>query len=219
MLNTLITHLQIFGIGFSLGIAGPCLLVCTPVILAYTAGTKRKYRDVLGDIFIFLAGRLAAYMALGYLAGMSGLLLRQFINPDFAVFLKPLAGIFSIILGFLIFIYKDTDPFACPGSHKKIYNFGGIFAFGFLIGITPCAPLTALLFEIILISKNGLEGASYAFSFGLGTFLASLLVLGALGSVFTWIPAKVLKSNISRMIFKTVCALFLISMGLYLVLL
>ncbi len=219
MLNALITHLQLFGIGFSLGIAGPCLLVCTPALLAYTSGTKRRWSGVLGDVLTFLSGRLAAYICLGFLAGLSALVLRRFINSGLISFFKPAAGIFTIILGVLVFVYKDTDTCECRSNGKRIYNFGGLFVFGFLIGITPCAPLTALLFEIVLISKNGLEGASYALSFGLGTALSGLIVLGLLGGALARLPVNVLKSNTARIVFKWICSIFLISMGLVLIIL
>ena len=76
MIGTVITHLQIFGIGFSFGIAGPCLLLCTPVIVAYAAASHRNWIATLSNIFVFLSGRLFAYMVLGYLAGFSGTVLR-----------------------------------------------------------------------------------------------------------------------------------------------
>ena len=55
-----LTLLQLFGIGFAFGMAGPCLFSCTPILMAYIAGSNRRYKDALANIFIFLFGRLAA---------------------------------------------------------------------------------------------------------------------------------------------------------------
>lgn len=218
MLNALLTSLQIFGIGFSFGIAGPCFLNCAPILITYIAGSKKKWTEALNDISIFLGGRLLAYIILGALAGLSGGLLRHFTNSNLILFFKPLAGIISILLG--ISVLKIKEPFIseCKPSHNKIYNLGGLFALGFLIGISPCAPLLALLFEITLISKTAFEGMSYGASFGLGTLFSGFLVVGILTGVLNWLPARFLKSKISNFVFKITCALLLILFGLSLIL-
>ncbi len=230
MFNTLITHLQIFGIGFTFGIIGPCLLICTPAVITYIAGTKRRWHDVLTDTLIFLSGRMLAYIALGYLAGLSANFFAQFTNAGLTKFFRPLGGVFSIALGILVLLYKESGldhckaghiaatPACASGAAAGLANFGGLLGLGFLMGVTPCAPLVALLFEIGLISHNGIEGALYAFSFGLGTFLSSLIVIGALAGLLAWLPAGVLKSKTGKRAFKIVCALFLILLGLSLIL-
>ena len=221
-MGTLITHLQIFVIGFTFGIAGPCLLVCTPPIITYIAGTKKKFKDFLGDIIIFLTGRLSAYLALGYLAGLSAGLIRAFAAPQIAGLLRSLGGVTTVALGILVLFYKEPDTCECKGISGRIppqvWNFGGVFTLGFFMGIMPCAPLLALLFEIVLMSKSGLEGASYALSFGLGTFLSGLIVITALASFLTVLPAKLLKSKVSKIIFKIACAIFLMILGFGLIL-
>ena len=60
MLNSFITYLQIFGIGFSFGLIGPCFLTCTPVLLTYIAGRKKGTAEVFKDIFTFLI-RISQY--------------------------------------------------------------------------------------------------------------------------------------------------------------
>ena len=78
MVNFLITHLQVFGIGFSFGMAGPCFLLCTPILITYITGSKKNWADAFKDILSFLSGRLIAYIALGFLAGLSGSVLKNF---------------------------------------------------------------------------------------------------------------------------------------------
>ena len=217
MSNTFITHLQIFGIGFSFGIIGPCFLVCTPILITYIAGREKRWRGVFGDLFTFLSGRLVSYVILGFLAGLSSALVARFTSSNLALIFKPLGGLISILLGILVLVNKENVHDACKTSHGKVYNFGGLFTLGFIIGVTPCAPLVALLLEIALISKTALEGASYALSFGLGTFFSGLVVVGILAGILTGVAAKVLRSRTSNLIFRIACASLLILLGLGLI--
>jgi thiol:disulfide interchange protein DsbD len=218
MLNTAITDLQIFGIGFSFGIAGPCFLFCTPVLITYLLGRKERWHEALGDILVFLTGRLSAYVLLGSLAGLSGAVLRRFIGPPAAAFINPAAGAVSIMLGILVLVYKEPVLCACGGSPaRKIYGFGSLFTLGFIIGISPCAPLTALLLQIALMSRSVVDGASYAFFFGLGTFLSGLLVVGALTGVIGGLIRKLVRSGPAAAIFRAACAALLILLGLGLI--
>ena len=206
MLNTFITYLQIFGIGFSFGIAGPCLLTCMPVLITYIAGSKTcppandiragRQAKVFRDIFTFLSGRLLAYVLLGALAGLSGVALKKFTSSSLSLYLGPLAGAVTIL--FAIIILTNTLPKNChceePKATKQfLFNFGGIFVFGFLIGISPCVPLLALLFDIAVMSRGLLDGIFYTFFFGLGTFLSGLITIGVIAGLLTRVPAAFVK--------------------------
>lgn len=217
MYNDLITHLQIFGIGFTFAIAGPCLLVCTPILLTYIAGRQDKWPRALADISIFLFGRLSAYAALGAVAGGSGYYLRHFIKSDFTPYFNLVSGMISILLGMAVFIRKDPPICANKVSHNKIYDFGSVLVLGFLIGVSPCPPLAALLFEIALISKSVFEGASYALSFGLGTFLAGLIVIGTIAGILKGFTRNIIHSKRAGIIFKILCSVLLILFGLGLI--
>jgi sulfite exporter TauE/SafE len=211
--NTAITFLQIFGIGFSFGIIGPCFLVCTPVLITYVVASKKEFILRLKDIVVFFFGRLLAYVSLGFLAGLSALVLRQFASSKLVLFFRPLSGIISILLGLFILMHKDDLSFACKSAQNKVYNFGSLFLLGFIVGITPCAPLVALLFEITLISKTPFTGMFYALFFGLGAFLSGLLVVGTFTGILTGVTARLLRSEKSRLIFRIICALLLILLG------
>jgi sulfite exporter TauE/SafE len=255
MHNTFITHLQIFGIGLSFGLAGPCFLTCMPILITYLAGKKGPWAGAMRDIFIFLTGRLAAYCLLGSAAGLSAGVLNRFTHPETASFFKPLAGAISILLGILILVSKDktgekaqcaviaSDCKAKPKQERSNLKNGllqplrpstgsrrtlslpkgrglamtNLFALGFALGIAPCAPLAALLFEIALMSKSALDGASYALSFGMGTFISGLIVAGAVAGIIKWIPSKILKSKTSSLIFRIACAILLMLLGVSLI--
>jgi thiol:disulfide interchange protein DsbD len=218
MFNTALTYLQIFGIGFSFGFAGPCFLFCTPVLITYLLGRSQRWQEASRDIVIFLIGRLLAYVLLGALAGASGAILRRFINPSAAVFISPLSGAVSIILGVFVLIYKDPVTCACAsGPARKIYGYGSLFTLGFILGVSPCAPLTALLLEIALMSKSAIEGASYTFFFGLGTLLSGIIVIGALAGIIGGLAKRLVKSKVAATSFRIACAGFLILLGTWLI--
>ena len=218
MLNSLITHLQIFGIGLSFGIAGPCFLVCTPILITYILGRREAPASTAVDIVVFLSGRLFAYIVLGALAGASGAALRHFAESNAGFALRPLGGIISILLGLVVLVRKEGTACARKAGHNKVYDFGSLLALGFIIGISPCPPLIALLLEIALMSKSAFEGASYAFSFGLGTFLSGLIVIGALAGILKGIVGKLVRSKGISMFFRVACALLLILLGIGLLL-
>lgn len=203
----LIPGLQVFSIGFILGLTGPCLLYCLPVILALSAGVKENYKKILLGIVTFLSGRLLAYIVLGNLAGVSGFILRRFTDSRFSFYLKPIAGVISIAFGVWIF-FRQKNQNACQ-SHK-ILTSSGFFIFGFVVGISPCPPLMGLLLEIALISKVPLQGAIYGLIFGLGTFLSGFILAAGLSGVLNRLP--------KNRIFKGIYALVLILFGIIFIL-
>ena len=213
MLNTIITHLQIFGIGFSFGIAGPCFLVCTPILITYIVGRDKEWAESFADISIFLFGRLIAYVALGALAGLSGIVLRRFTEANLARYINPLGGAVCIILGVLALFYRDPGTCCRKSGHNKIYDAGSLLLLGFAIGVSPCAPLIALLFEIALMSKSVIEGAGYALSFGLGTFLSGLIVVGALAGILKGFTRRIIHSRTGNIVFRVICAILLVALG------
>ena len=214
MLNLLITHLQIFGIGFSLGIAGPCLIICAPVICAYTAASHKNWRQSASNIFVFLSGRLFAYLILGYLAGLSGTALRHFTDSNLSVFFKPLSGVVTIIFGVALLLHKKETDCCRKEFSESAYCFGSLFLLGFSIGMAPCAPLIAILFNIAMMSKSALDGLAYAFSFGMGTLFSGMIAISVLTGFVRWIPSSLVRSERSNLIFRIICAALLIILGI-----
>ena len=209
----MVTYFQLFGIGFGFGLAGPCLLVCAPVLITYVAGRQATWRQALRDIFIFLLGRFLAYLILGYLAGLSGIILRRFCNLSLIPIVKALGGAIIILLG--IYVLWGREPIArlCKCKANPIFNFSGLFMLGFIMGVFPCAPLLALLLEITLISKTAFAGMLYALFFGLGTLISGLIVIGSLAGIFSWLPSRIVKSKRSDLVFRIICALLLVLLG------
>jgi sulfite exporter TauE/SafE len=217
MIDNLITHLQLFVIGFSFGVAGPCLFSCTPVIVAFVAGVRPGWGRMLSNIFVFLSGRFASYVLLGLLAGLSGAVLRQFTSSSVCLLFKPLAGAVSILFAVLLFTYKECS--LCPAGTSRFdrYGKGALLVFGFSLGMAPCAPLLAVLFDIALMSKHPLDALAYAMSFGMGTFLSGLISISVLTGLIKFIPQKFLKSRASIITFKITCAAVLVIFGIGLI--
>lgn len=215
----LIPALQIFSIGFILGLSGPCLLYCLPITLALTAGLKDDYKKIVLGIIVFLSGRLVAYVILGFLAGASGVILRQFTDSRISFYLKPAAGIISIAFGIYILFYnRRKREEGCPGRARGVLHSGGFFIFGFFVGISPCPPLMGLLAEIMLISRTFLQGAVYGLMFGLGTFLSGLIIAAGLSGAISLFPKNVVMPIASSRIFKGICAAVLIAFGILFIL-
>ncbi len=213
MISDALTYWQLFGIGFSFGFAGPCLFTCAPVLLVYITGKQSKIRQVFSDIFIFLCGRLLAYLLLGYLAGLSGVILRQFTGSKLLPVLKTSAGAVIILLAIQVWAGRGfgTQRFC---RAKQALNCGSLALLGFIVGVFPCAPLLALLFEIALISKSGIAGLTHSLFFGLGTFLSGFIVIGVLSGALTLLPRKLFGSGLSNRIFRWLCAALLILLGI-----
>jgi sulfite exporter TauE/SafE len=216
--NTLLTHFQLIGIGLSLGLAGPCVLTCTSIIASYTAGSKKDFRETMADVFVFTLGRFSAYAVLGGIAGLSGGLLNRFTGPQTGVLFKTAAGAVSILLGVYMLVRKtQASSSGCKTAPHQFYSGGGLFVLGLTMGLSPCPPLAALLLEIALISKNVPDGVAYASSFGLGTLMASIIVIGGLTGLLNRLPLKIFRSEKASLVLKISCAAFLILFGLWLI--
>ena len=185
---------EIFSIGFAMGMAGPCLLYCVPLIFAFTLGAGKQFNKTIIDILVFLSARFLAYIILAFFAAMSGILLRKVIGPQPVFYFKPLAGVVSIGLGLLVLLRKDAKETECRVPAKDISSLGGLFVLGFLVGISPCAPLVFLLSDIALLSKSAGEGILYGIAFGLGTFIPAFLITAGLAGLFKKVTQKLLRS-------------------------
>jgi sulfite exporter TauE/SafE len=217
--DTLLTHLQILGIGFSFGMAGPCLLTCAPVLVTYILGREGRWTAAAGRILIFAAGRIAAYTALGALAGVSGSLIRRYADAGaVAAFVNPLAGAISILLGIAVLANKDRPLCDCGRAGNGTCQSAGLLALGFVTGARACAPLITLLTEIAMISKSAAEGALYAFSFGIGTAAATMVSVGAIAGVAGGLAGRFLRSASALRAFRIACAALLMILGAWIIL-
>lgn len=210
----MLTFLQLIAIGFSFGIAGQCLFVCTPLLATYILSKHENRMQMFRDVCTFLFARLAAYLVLGAVAGFSGALVQRWAASHAASSLHIISGILIIALAILS-LFAIT-PHACVCSRTThLTQRGSLILLGFCMGIVPCAPLIALLFEIALISKSMLHGVLYALCFGIGTVCSGLLVIAAISGVVHWFPRMltVLQAQKTQLMFRITCAVLLVAFG------
>jgi sulfite exporter TauE/SafE len=205
----IVTSFQIFAIGAGMAAAGPCLVSCLPLILAYTWGGEGRMRLKLGSIGIYLSGRLIAYVLLGACAGLSAAALKGFTSHAVGASARLAAGLISIGLGILFIMPGERS--GCPGSHGKLAA-GSVFLAGFVTGISPCGPLLALLSEIVLISRNAWQGAWFGLAFGLGTFLSAFAVTAGFSGVIHHLSSAAPEKR--RRLLRIFCGAALIVMGI-----
>jgi sulfite exporter TauE/SafE len=209
---------------------GPCLAYTAPLLLPYIGATKTSWRAGLRIGLMFSLGRIAALAILGALATVAFKSINRFFPPHRSSYLYLVTALFVVILGILIVLGKG---FRVP-LHKKRYtpkpsndlsdlnDFNGfndysgtesMLFLGFLIGISPCAPLVAVLTYIACVAENIASGILYAVSFGIGAAFPPI-VLGALVGI---LPERIFRTAKLRRIFQVVCGVVLILFGLQLV--
>ena len=214
-----VVSLQMLAIGFTFGLSGPCLLVCGPVMALYFSGQQEGTRRTLIKLAIFLSGRVAAYVVLGALAGLSASHLRALTGPTVFQQVQAAGGAFIIFLVYRGVRVPGCAAPAAASSSRAVEGIGlaSLFALGAVFGISPCPPLLALLSEVVLVARSPLQGALYTLAFGLGTFASGLLAIGAAGGLAARLPRWLFGAHAGRrVLYRKVCALIMVGVGFWL---
>lgn len=219
-IDNILTFVQLFTIGFTFGLSAPCIVVCMPALFFYVSNKTDNIFEAIIKISILLAGRLLAYMFLGILIGFSMQKIQHFLGFIEFPGIKLLAGIIIVLFGVSVWRNQTKTKDVCAKkliSHQKMQNdFSYLFILGFIIGISPCAPLIALLFEMVLFVKSPLQGLLFLTAFGFGTFLSGLLVFGVMNGLFKFIANKTFFSHPKfQDIYRKISAVLIIILGLY----
>lgn len=205
--------IELFTAGLVLG-TSQCVISCAPMLVLYVAGTREGWREGLKATLIFSLSRLFAYVLLGLMAGFLGVFLADFLQePGFGSYFWLSAGAFISLLGVLVILGKEPHLHFCRALSQHTVNDStkSMALLGFIVGVTPCAPLLGILTYIAFSVKDSLMGAFYAFCFGVGTaIITPILVLGVLSSV---LPRLLFKSPRIFDIFKRSCGLLLLFFG------
>ena len=205
--------LRLLAAGIGMG-WGPCLALSGPILLPYIAATKEDWREGLRTSAAFSLGRLLALAILGGLASVAFASINRFFPPHRSGYLYLALAVFIVLMGVLVVLGTGFRvPFyRILKQQMAERGTASILLLGFLIGISPCATLVAILTYIACVATNALYGAVYALSFGLGTVLP-LMVLGPLVG---FLPGRVFKSATSLRVFRATCGAILILFGLQL---
>ncbi len=97
--------ISLFLQGLLLG-AGPCLLVCGPVLIPYLASTQKTWKEGFAAALIFLAAKFLVYVLLGTIFGYLGALLLNISRP-----ICMALTLFIFFLGIFIILDKNRRPF------------------------------------------------------------------------------------------------------------
>ena len=200
--------------GFTMG-WGPCLAYTAPLLLPYVGGTKTGWRAGLWVGLMFSLGRLISLIILGALATVAFKSINRFFPPARSGYLHLATALFMVTLGVLILLDKGFRVSIGETIKGKILDKGSesMLFLGFLVGISPCAPLVAVLTYIACTAGNIVSGALYALSFGIGTAFSAIAVT-ALAGVF---PERIFKGAKLRRAFQIVCGVVLILFGAQLI--
>lgn len=205
----------LFLTGIALG-AGPCLASCGPMLISYTAATKKGIKDSLRLYLIFSLSRIFVYLILGLVVGLlSQVFLLGSYQQDIAKFIYLIGGGFIFLLGLLIMLGREPRFKFCQVLRNNFIekDAKSIFVFGLVVGISPCAPLIAVLSYIGLASLSWFKGALLSLSFGLGTVISPLVLL----VIFAGFINKLFKQNEHfYALFQKICGAILCFLGLHL---
>ena len=173
---------------------GPCLAFSGPVLLPYIAATKGGWQEGLKVSALFSLGRIFGLAPLGGLASVA-----------FASIIVLMGTLIVLDRGFELPLHRVFAEHLVGGGSESMLGLG------FLIGISPCMPLVAVLTYIACTATNVLQGVVYAVSFGIGTIFPVMI----LGPLVGLLPEKI-KSPKHLRAFRVVCGLILILFGLQL---
>ncbi len=190
---------------------GPCLAYTAPLLLPYIGATKRSWQAGLKIGVMFSLGRLLALAILGGVATFAFSFINRFFPPYRSGYLYLIIALFMIFLGVLIILGKGFRIPIGRTMRERILDRGteSMLLLGFLMGISPCVPLVAVLTYIACVAENIGSGVLYALSFGIGTAVAPIV----LGSLVGIIPEKLIKSVKLLKGFQIACGTVLILFG------
>ncbi len=161
--------------GLILG-SGPCLSLCAPVLISYTAALKASVKKSLLSYLVFSGFKILSYIILGVLCAGGVILLKHPVFIDYSNRIYLGLGYFIALIGLTTIFYKGKRiSRICQWIHKG--NIKNVGILGLLVGLSPCLPLLGILNYIVIISNSVYEAIIFSLVFGLGTALSPLLIL------------------------------------------
>lgn len=153
-------------LGLSLGLTA-CTVTCLPYMGTWVLA--RGAATAWSDTLAFLAGRVCAYAALGFAAGMAGTWLANVLKDGIG---HMAIGSASLAAG--AWLLAGQRRREC-GLRRRAESLSP-FALGFSLSLVPCAPLASLLAFAAQAGSSPL-GAGYGLAFGLGAAVTPLLLV------------------------------------------
>jgi sulfite exporter TauE/SafE len=181
MMNVIVGAVEPLALGFSTGTW--CVMYCAPVLLPFLCGREDlSHRKNLSLIGLFLSGRLATYIALGFALGMTGYLVSEFFDPYLARRLSCVAYMFCGIVLLLSGFGKRLCGRAkgpCGKAAVRIASGDNATALlsGLCVGLHICPPFWTAAVRSAS-SGSPVSGALYFLLFYIGTLPFFLPLLG-----------------------------------------
>ena len=195
-----------YGMLFMIGLITSvhCIAMCgginlsqsLPKMADYSTENAGKFRSIQPSL-LYNLGRVCSYTAIGFLLGLTGMILSS--GSDIGVssllqgLLKIIAGLFMVVMGInMLGVFPWLRKFSISMPRfissviwKKRRTTSAPFVVGLLNGFMPCGPLQSM-WIVALATGNPFVGALSMFLFSAGTVP---LMLG-LGSVVSLLGKK-----------------------------
>jgi uncharacterized protein len=196
--------MEIF-MAFTMGLLGSfhCVGMCGPIAIALPLSNGSLIYKSTGRL-IYNIGRIITYSTIGFAFGLAGKGLEMAGLQQIISIVLGSIILISVIFGYSIlhrldpasFIYKSIGKLKQSLSkliHKK--SFSSLFSLGLLNGLLPCG-LVYMAVTAALATGDAFKGASFMFSFGLGTMplmfaismIGNILSLSTIHKVRKFIP-------------------------------
>lgn len=198
----------LFVSGLILG-SGPCLSLCAPVLVSYTAIHKKTLRDSFFSYLIFSLSKLLGYCILGVLCTFGVKIIATPLGAKYLGLIYLIVGCFIILIGLTTIFYKGNklNP-VCSRIHKG--NIRNVGILGLLIGLAPCLPLLGILNYIVLISDSFFSAVGFCIVFGLGTIISPLFLMVMLSGS---LAEAISKNDKLKIIIRILCGGIIIFLG------
>lgn len=151
-----------------------CVAMCGPLSCSWAISSKPGASSFMRDTGLYHVGRLLSYAVVGAIAGMIGIMPLQFFQHGAGIVLPWLLVIAFAIVGMGVETCLPKPQFLSAGVRRiqtfafRVSGAARAGLLGFATPLLPCGPLY-LMFALAMANGSALQGAEFAFAFGLGT--------------------------------------------------
>ncbi|MDA3852400.1 MAG: sulfite exporter TauE/SafE family protein [Spirochaetaceae bacterium] len=157
---------------------GPsCMIFCGPVALPLFMSDMKEHRGQGAALLRFLTGRLIGYILAGFILGLTGQLLLNYLSPlvkdRFMLISYMLVGLMMLLRG-LAFLPKEKG--LCQKARKVMPQKRAELFLGLATGLNLCPPFLAMATRV---TQGPVKGMFSFFLFFIGTsiYLVVLMLL------------------------------------------
>ncbi|MEO0070042.1 MAG: sulfite exporter TauE/SafE family protein, partial [candidate division WOR-3 bacterium] len=186
-----------------------CFSFCLPFTLPVFLGANRPgVKESAKNLFLFLSGRLSAYLIFGLVFGILG---KAFATVP--LFRSTIIPILYFLLALLLILYAlvNLNPFAnfvpCRIFKQPTNAMVFPFLFGLIVGFNPCPPFLLAITNILDLG-GALNGILFFFFFFLGNTIFFLPLL------FTGIFTRYAEIRIAARVVALIAGIYFILLAL-----